>query len=48
MGNIDVSTIVFAVVAIFVALKLRSVLGTRTGAERPPRDPAAPPPTPGL
>jgi predicted lipid-binding transport protein (Tim44 family) len=46
MGNIDVSTIVFAVVAIFVVLKLRSVLGTRTGAERPPRDPAAPPPSP--
>jgi predicted lipid-binding transport protein (Tim44 family) len=45
MGNIDVSTIVFAVVAIFVVLKLRSVLGTRTGAERPPIDPAAPPPT---
>ena len=45
MGNIDVSTIVFAVVAILVVLRLRSVLGTRTGAERPPRDPDAPPPS---
>ena len=44
MGNIDVPTIVFAIVAIFVVFKLRSVLGTRTGAERPPADPTAPPP----
>ena len=29
-------TIVFAVVAIFVVWRLWSVLGTRTGAERPP------------
>ncbi len=34
--NIDATTIVFAVVAIFVAWRLWSVLGTRTGAERPP------------
>lgn len=38
MPNIDPMTIFFAVVAIFVAWKLRSVLGTRTGAERPPID----------
>ena len=38
MQNLDVSTIVFAVVAIFVIFKLRSVLGTRTGAERRPLD----------
>jgi predicted lipid-binding transport protein (Tim44 family) len=44
MPNLDVSTIVFAVVAIFVVFKLRSVLGTRTGAERPPVEP--PPPGP--
>jgi predicted lipid-binding transport protein (Tim44 family) len=42
MQNFDVSTIVFAVVAIFVVFKLRSVLGTRTGAERRPMDPTPP------
>jgi predicted lipid-binding transport protein (Tim44 family) len=47
MQGIDISTIVFAVVAIFVVWKLRSVLGTRNGAERPPVDPAAGPPGPG-
>jgi predicted lipid-binding transport protein (Tim44 family) len=36
---VDVTTIIFAILAIFVVWKLRSVLGTRTGAERPPRDP---------
>ena len=43
MQNLDVSTVVFAVVAIFVVFKLRSVLGTRTGAERRPLDPPSPP-----
>lgn len=44
MLNLDVSTIVFAVVAIFVVFKLRQVLGTRTGNEqRPPIMPPAPP-----
>jgi predicted lipid-binding transport protein (Tim44 family) len=33
------TTIVFAILAIVVIWKLRSVLGTRTGMERPPRDP---------
>jgi len=42
MQNLDVSTIVFAVVAIFVIFKLRSVLGTRTGTERRPMDPPRP------
>lgn len=32
----DVTTIVFALLAIFVVWKLRSVLGTRTGTEQPP------------
>ncbi len=32
----DPSTIVFALLAIFVIWKLRSVLGTRTGNEKPP------------
>jgi predicted lipid-binding transport protein (Tim44 family) len=42
MQNLDISTIVFAIVAIFVVFKLRSVLGTRNGAERPPVDPTPP------
>ena len=37
----DISTVIFAVLAIFVVWKLRSVLGTRTGTERPPQDPFA-------
>jgi predicted lipid-binding transport protein (Tim44 family) len=41
MPNLDISTIVFAIIAIFVVWKLRSVLGTRNGAERPPFDPNA-------
>ena len=32
----DASTIIFALLAIFVLWKLRSVLGTRSGAEKPP------------
>ena len=47
MGNLDISTIVFAIVAIFVVFKLRSVLGTRNGAERPPIDPTPPSRGPG-
>lgn len=49
-GSFDASTLVFAILAIFVVWKLRSVLGTRTGTERPPfnpfakRTPADPPP----
>jgi predicted lipid-binding transport protein (Tim44 family) len=39
----DISTVVFAIIAIFVVWKLRSVLGTRNGAERPPFDPASGP-----
>ena len=35
------STIVFAIIAIFVVWKLWSVLGTRNGAERPPFDPTS-------
>ncbi|MGI3900367.1 MAG: Tim44/TimA family putative adaptor protein [Janthinobacterium lividum] len=37
--SFDPSIVVFAVLAVFVVWKLRSVLGTRTGAERPPIDP---------
>jgi predicted lipid-binding transport protein (Tim44 family) len=36
MNLMDVTTIVFALLAIFVVWKLRSVLGTRTGNEQPP------------
>ena len=39
--SFDVSTIVFAALAIFIVWKLRSVLGTRTGEERPPFNPFA-------
>jgi predicted lipid-binding transport protein (Tim44 family) len=39
MASLDPTTIVFAIIAIFVVWKLYSVLGTRTGAERPPFDP---------
>lgn len=34
----DISTIIFALLAAFVVWKLRSVLGTRTGHERPPQE----------
>jgi predicted lipid-binding transport protein (Tim44 family) len=40
-NSFDMTTIVFLVLAIFVAWKLRSVLGQKTGQERPPADPFA-------
>lgn len=46
MDHIDPATVVFAIVAIFVAWKLRQVLGSRTGAERRPMD-VSPPAGPG-
>lgn len=40
MGEtIDIYTLLFLVLAVVVFLRLRSVLGRRTGAERPPYDP---------
>ncbi|MFZ1962282.1 MAG: Tim44/TimA family putative adaptor protein [Roseiarcus sp.] len=42
MQDLDISTIIFAIVAIFVVFKLRSVLGARGGPPRPPVDPALP------
>ena len=46
MGN-NYDIILIGLVAVFLILRLRSVLGKRTGNERPPaRDPLAPPPTP--
>jgi predicted lipid-binding transport protein (Tim44 family) len=41
MQGMDISTIIIAIIAIFVVWKLRSVLGQRTGNERPPYDPQA-------
>ncbi len=35
----DITTVIFAILAVFVVWKLRSVLGTRTGTEKPPQDP---------
>ena len=37
--SFDIVTIVFALLALFVLFKLRSVLGSRTGSERAPFDP---------
>jgi predicted lipid-binding transport protein (Tim44 family) len=35
----DITTIIFLALAVFIFLRLRSVLGQRTGRERPPYDP---------
>jgi predicted lipid-binding transport protein (Tim44 family) len=40
--SFNISTIIFAALAIFVLFKLKSVLGTRTGEERPPHNPFKP------
>ena len=46
MGN-NYDIILIGLVAVFLILRLRSVLGKRTGNERPPaRDPFAPPTPP--
>ncbi|HUZ91606.1 MAG TPA: Tim44/TimA family putative adaptor protein [Methylocella sp.] len=39
--SFDMTTIIFALLAAFVVWKLRSVLGTRNGAEKPPSNPFA-------
>ncbi|WP_332689557.1 Tim44/TimA family putative adaptor protein [Bosea sp. (in: a-proteobacteria)] len=39
MQNFDMTTLVFLALAVFVAWKLRSVLGQKTGQEKPPADP---------
>jgi predicted lipid-binding transport protein (Tim44 family) len=40
MSNVfDIYTIIFLALAVFIFLRLRSVLGQRTGRERPPYDP---------
>jgi len=38
-GFVDIYTIIFLVLAIVIFFRLRSVLGRRTGSERPPFDP---------
>ncbi|MEO8668101.1 MAG: Tim44/TimA family putative adaptor protein [Bauldia sp.] len=38
-GFMDISTIIFLVVAVVIFIRLRNVLGRRTGSERPPFDP---------
>jgi len=38
----DLTTIIFLALAVFIFLRLRSVLGQRTGRERPPYDPYSP------
>lgn len=45
-GGFPVDLILFAMVAAFLVLRLRSVLGRRTGFERPPRPEAAAGPAP--
>src|SRR5205807_5608535 len=39
----DIYTIIFLLLAVFIFLRLRSVLGQRTGRERPPYDPYSTP-----
>ncbi|MDX3808105.1 Tim44/TimA family putative adaptor protein [Bosea thiooxidans] len=38
-NSFDITTLVFLALAVFVAWKLRSVLGQKTGHEQPPKDP---------
>ncbi len=40
-GFVDIYTIIFLVLAVVIFLRLRGVLGRRTGSERPPFDPYA-------
>ncbi|MFB2552976.1 Tim44/TimA family putative adaptor protein [Ensifer soli] len=42
MGSFDFITLFFLVAAVIIFLQLRSVLGRRTGRERPPFDPFSP------
>ncbi|NBS44443.1 MAG: Tim44 domain-containing protein, partial [Acetobacteraceae bacterium] len=44
MGGLPIDLILFAMVAAFLVLRLRSVLGRRTGFERPPQAEGAPVP----
>ena len=46
-GTFDILTLLFLVIAVVIFLRLRSVLGRRTGSERPRYDPYTPPDTNG-
>jgi len=48
MQNFELTTLIFLALAVFVAWKLRSVLGQKTGSEQPPADPFARRETPPL
>jgi predicted lipid-binding transport protein (Tim44 family) len=49
MSNVfDIYTIIFLALAVFIFLRLRSVLGQRTGRERPPYDPYSAPARDGM
>ena len=37
-SDVDIYTIIFLALAVFIFLRLRNVLGQRTGSERPPYD----------
>jgi predicted lipid-binding transport protein (Tim44 family) len=39
--DVDIYTIIFLALAVFIFLRLRNVLGQRTGSEQPPYDRAA-------
>ncbi len=41
MQTVDIYTIIFLALAVFIFFRLRSVLGQRTGRERPPYDPVS-------
>jgi len=43
-GGFPIDLVLFGLIAAFLVLRLRSVLGRRTGFERPPLDPHAPAP----
>ncbi len=45
-GSFPLDIILFAMIAGFLVLRLRSILGRRTGFERPPEQPPAPPGAP--
>lgn len=42
-GSFDIYTLLFLVLAVVIFLRLRNVLGRRTGSERPPYDPYSAP-----
>lgn len=42
-GGTILTTVIFALIAVFILARLRSVLGRRTGTERPPVEPYQPP-----